>query len=140
MFMELVSHLLTQIRSGEIGAGLFSGRVIGCWDGQPQDVCGGRARGVCTWKNYDATRFALQAGRDTQTRGSNAATSWAHDANDRPVFTVEHILPRPRTLGPGWVTMLEGIRKALRAAIRAVLISSTTDPGGCNSKLGTMGS
>nr|WP_233102326.1 HNH endonuclease family protein [Pseudomonas sp. MF7453] len=74
-----------------------------------------------------------------QTR-ENTRDLWAHDANDRPVFTVEHILPKTENLGPGWVAMLELNGKDTADAIRqrcAHQLGNLT-LSGYNSKLGTM--
>lgn len=74
-----------------------------------------------------------------QTR-ENKRDLWAHDANERPVFTVEHILPKTENLGPGWVAMLEGGQQGTAGAIRercAHQLGNLT-LSGYNSKLGTM--
>lgn len=143
MFMELVSHLLTQIRSGEITAldGFIqqsSNWLLG--RAAPQDVCESRLKGDVYLENYDATRFMLCKLEETHQTRENKRDLWVHDANDRPVFTVEHILPKTENLGPGWVTMLEGDQKGTAPAIRercAHQLGNLT-LSGYNSKLGTM--
>ncbi len=143
MFMELVSHLLTQIRSGEITA--LDGFIQQSSDwllgrAAPQDVCESRLEGDVYLENYDATRFMLCKLEETHQTRENKRDLWAHDANDRPVFTVEHVLPKTENLGPGWVTMLEGAQKDTAAAIRercAHQLGNLT-LSGYNSKLGTM--
>jgi hypothetical protein len=71
----------------------------------------------------------------------NKRDLWAHDANDRPLFTVEHILPKTENLGDDWVKMLDGSKKGTSTAIRercAHQLGNLT-LSGYNSKLGTMG-
>jgi len=143
MFMELVRHLLTQIRSGEITTlDSFVQRTSDWLIGRaaPQDVCESRLKGDVYLENYDATRFMLCKLEETHQTRENKRDLWAHDPNDRPVFTVEHILPKTENLGPGWVTMLEGDHKGTAAAIRercAHQLGNLT-LSGYNSKLGTM--
>ncbi|MGE8453932.1 MAG: HNH endonuclease family protein, partial [Pseudomonadales bacterium] len=143
MFMELVSHLLTQIRSGEITTLDGFIQQTSDWSlgrAAPQDVCESRLKGDVYLENYEATRFMLCKLEETHPTRENKRDLWAHDANDRPVFTVEHILPKTENLGPGWVTMLEGDQKDTAAAIRercAHQLGNLT-LSGYNSKLGTM--
>jgi hypothetical protein len=143
MFMELVGHLLAQIRSGEITT--LDGFIQQTSDwllarAAPQDVCESRLKGDVYLENYEATRFMLCKLEEAHQTRENKRDLWAHDANDRPVFTVEHILPKTENLGPGWVTMLEGDQKGTAAAIRercAHQLGNLT-LSGYNSKLGTM--
>ncbi len=143
MFMELVGHLLTQIRSGEITT--MDGFIQQTSDwllgrAAPQEVCESRLKGDVYLENYEATRFMLCKLEEAHQTRENKRDLWAHDANDRPVFTVEHILPKTENLGPGWVTMLEGDQKGTAGAIRercAHQLGNLT-LSGYNSKLGTM--
>ncbi len=143
MFMELVGHLLTQIREGKTKT--LDGFVQQTSDwllarAAPQDVCESRLKGDVYLENYDATRFMLCKLEETHQTRENKRDLWVHDANDRPVFTVEHILPKTENLGPGWVTMLEGDQKGTAAVIRercAHQLGNLT-LSGYNSKLGTM--
>lgn len=143
MFTELVGDLLKQIRSGTI-AGL-DGFMQQTRDwllarAAPEDVCEARLKGDVYLENYEATRFMLCKLEEAHQTRENKRDLWAHDANDRPVFTVEHILPKTENLGPGWVTMLEGDQKGTADAIRqrcAHQLGNLT-LSGYNSKLGTM--
>jgi hypothetical protein len=74
-----------------------------------------------------------------QTR-ENKRDLWAHDTNGRPIFTVEHILPKTENLGSEWVIMLETEQKGNAGDIRercAHQLGNLT-LSGYNSKLGTM--
>jgi len=143
MFMDLVGHLLKQIRSGEITT--LDGFIQQTSDwllarAAPEDVCESRLKGDVYLDNYEATRFMLCKLEETHQTRENKRDLWAHDANDRPVFTVEHILPKTENLGPGWVAMLEGDQKGTADAIRqrcAHQLGNLT-LSGYNSKLGTM--
>lgn len=143
MFTELVGDLLKQIRSGTI-AGL-DGFMQQTRDwllarAAPEDVCEARLKGDVYLENYEATRFMLCKLEEAHQTRENKRDLWAHDANDRPVFTVEHILPKTENLGPGWVTMLESDQKGTADAIRqrcAHQLGNLT-LSGYNSKLGTM--
>lgn len=143
MFTELVGDLLKQIRSGTIAE--LDGFMQQTRDwllarAAPEDVCEARLKGDVYLENYEATRFMLCKLEETHQTRENKRDLWAHDANDRPVFTVEHILPKTENLGPGWVTMLEGDQKGTADAIRqrcAHQLGNLT-LSGYNSKLGTM--
>ncbi|MDA8190769.1 MAG: DUF262 domain-containing protein [Gammaproteobacteria bacterium] len=143
MFMDLVSHLLKQIRGGDIKTLDDFIQQAGDWllaRAAPQDVCESRLKGDVYVENYDATRFMLCKLEEAHQTRENRRDLWAHDANDRPVFTVEHILPKTENLGQGWVAMLEGDEKGSAAAIRercAHQLGNLT-LSGYNSKLGTM--
>lgn len=143
MFTELVGDLLKQIRSGTIAE--LDGFMQQTRDwllarAAPEDVCEARLKGDVYLENYEATRFMLCKLEEAHQTRENKRDLWAHDANDRPVFTVEHILPKTENLGPGWVTMLEGDQKGTADAIRqrcAHQLGNLT-LSGYNSKLGTM--
>jgi hypothetical protein len=143
MFVELVGHVLAQIRSGEITT--LDGFIQQTSDwllgrAAPQEVCESRLKGDVYLENYEATRFMLCKLEEAHQTRENKRDLWAHDANDRPVFTVEHILPKTENLGPGWVAMLEGDQKGTAGAIRercAHQLGNLT-LSGYNSKLGTM--
>ena len=143
MFMDLVSHLLRQIRSGEIET--LDGFVQQTSDrllarAASQDVCEARLKGDVYLENYEVTRFMLCKLEEAHQTRENKRDLWAHDANDRPVFTVEHILPKTENLGPRWLAMLEGDQEGTAGAVRercAHQLGNLT-LSGYNSKLGTM--
>jgi hypothetical protein len=143
MFTELVGDLLKQIRSGtiaELDGFMQQTRTWLLARAAPADVCEARLKGDVYLENYEATRFMLCKLEEAHQTRENKRDLWAHDANDRPVFTVEHILPKTENLGPGWVTMLEGDQKGTADAIRqrcAHQLGNLT-LSGYNSKLGTM--
>ena len=143
MFMDLVSHLLKEIRGGDIKTPDDFIQQSSVWlqaKAAPEDVCESRLKGDVYLENYEATRFMLCKLEEAHQTRENKRDLWAHDANDRPVFTVEHILPKTENLGADWVTMLEGDQKSTAAAIRercAHQLGNLT-LSGYNSKLGTM--
>ena len=143
MFMELVSHLLGQIRGGDIKTLEEFIQQASDWllvRAASHEICELRLKGDVYLENYEATRFMLCKLEETHQTRENKRDLWAHDANDRPVFTVEHILPKTENLGPGWVAMLEGNQKGTADAIRercAHQLGNLT-LSGYNSKLGTM--
>lgn len=143
LFVELIGELLKQMRSGSITN--LEGFVTQASNwllarAAPSDVCDSRLKGDVYLENYEATRFMLCKLEETHQTRENKRDLWARDANDRPVFTVEHILPKTENLGPGWVDMLEFNSKDTADAIRqrcAHLLGNLT-LSGYNSKLGTM--
>ncbi|MBA1198253.1 DUF262 domain-containing protein [Pseudomonas plecoglossicida] len=143
MFVQLIGELLKQIRNGSIG-NLEEFLVLACdWlvaRAAPEDVCDARLKGDVYLDNYEATRFMLCKLEEVHQTRENTRDLWAHDANDRPVFTVEHILPKTENLGPGWVAMLELNSQDTADAVRqrcAHQLGNLT-LSGYNSKLGTM--
>lgn len=143
MFMELVSYSLKRIRGGDSKTLDDFIQQTSDWlstRAAPQDVCESRLKGDVYLENYEATRFMLCKLEEAHQTRENKRDLWAHDANDRPVFTVEHILPKTENLGPGWVTMLEVDQKGTAGSIRercAHQLGNLT-LSGYNSKLGTM--
>lgn len=143
MFMELVGDLLSDIRAGNVASAAAFTQRTKDWllaRAAPREVCEARLKGDVYLENYEATRFLLCKLEEAHQTRENKRDLWAHDASDRPVFTVEHILPKTENLGPGWVTMLEGDQKGTADAIRqrcAHQLGNLT-LSGYNSKLGTM--
>ena len=143
MFMELIGDLLQRIRSGTItGQDGFCKQTTDWLQARaaPEDVCESRLKGDVYVENYDATRFMLCKLEESHQTRETKRDLWVHDANDRPVFTVEHILPKTENLGSAWVAMLEKNGKDTADAIRqrcAHQLGNLT-LSGFNSKLGTM--
>lgn len=143
MFIELVGSLLKQIRSGAIrDLDTFIAQTYH-WlleRAAPADVCESRLKGDVYLENYEATRFMLCKLEEVHQTRENKRDLWAYDANDRPVFTVEHILPKTENLGSGWVAMLEGDQKGMADTIRARCAHQLGNLtlSGYNSKLSTM--
>jgi hypothetical protein len=143
MFMDLVGHLLKRIRGGDIKTLDDFVQQSYSWllaKAAPEEICESRLKGDVYVENYEATRFMLCKLEEVHQTRENKRDLWAHDVNERPIFTVEHILPKTENLGPGWVTMLEGDEKGTAAAIRercAHQLGNLT-LSGYNSKLGTM--
>lgn len=143
MFMELIGELLQKMRASSItNLGEFlehaSGWLLAC--AAPEDVCDVHLKGDVYLDNYEATRFMLCKLEEVHQTRENKRDLWALDSNDRPVFTVEHILPKTENLGPGWVAMLELRSKDTADAIRqrcAHQLGNLT-LSGYNSQLGKM--
>jgi hypothetical protein len=143
MFVELIGELLQEMRSQSMTKLEEFVKHASDWllaRAAPEDVCDTRLKGDVYLDNYEATRFMLCKLEEVHQTRENKRDLWAHDANDRPVFTVEHILPKTENLGPGWVAMLELNSKDTADAIRqrcAHQLGNLT-LSGYNSKLGTM--
>lgn len=143
MFIDLVGYLRKLIRSRDIKDLDGFVQQASSWlfaKAAPQDVCEARLKGDVYLENYEVTRFMLCKLEEAHQTRENKRDLWAHDANDRPIFTVEHILPKTENLGPAWVTMLEGDHQGTAGAIRercAHQLGNLT-LSGYNSKLGTM--
>lgn len=143
MFVELIGELLQKMRANSITKREEFVKHASGWllaRAAPEDVCDARLKGDVYLDNYEATRFMLCKLEEVHQTRENKRDLWAHDANDRPVFTVEHVLPKTENLGPGWVAMLELNSKDTADAIRqrcAHQLGNLT-LSGYNSKLGTM--
>jgi hypothetical protein len=143
IFVELICELLQEMRSQSITKLDEFVKHASDWllaRAAPEDVCDARLKGDVYLDNYEATRFMLCKLEEVHQTRENKRDLWAHDTNDRPVFTVEHILPKTENLGPGWVAMLELNSKDTADAIRqrcAHQLGNLT-LSGYNSKLGTM--
>ncbi|MPQ55155.1 DUF262 domain-containing protein [Duganella sp. FT27W] len=143
MFVELIGELLQEMRSQSIAKLDEFVKHASDWllaRAAPEDVCDARLKGNVYLDNYESTRFMLCKLEEMHQTRENKRDLWAHDTNDRPVFTVEHILPKTENLGPGWVAMLEFNSKGTADAIRqrcAHQLGNLT-LSGYNSKLGTM--
>lgn len=143
MFMDLVGHLLKQIRSRAIPTADWYIQQTSDWllaRAAAEDVCESRLKGDVYLENYEATRFMLCKLEEAHQTRENKRDLWAHDVNDRPVFTLEHILPKTENLGSDWVAMIEDDQKGTADAIRqrcAHQLGNLT-LSGYNSKLGTM--
>ena len=144
MFIELVGDLLEQILSRTINTPDSFIKQTRDWliaRAPSEDVCESYLNRDVYLENYEVTRFMLCKLEETHQTIENKRDLWAHDANDRPLFTVEHILPKTENLGDDWVKMLDGSKKGTSAAIRercAHQLGNLT-LSGYNSKLGTMG-
>lgn len=143
MFVELIGELLQEMRSQSITKLDEFVKHASDWllaRAAPEDVCDTRLKGDVYLDNYEVTRFMLCKLEEVHQTRESKRDLWAHDANDRPVFTVEHILPKTENLGPGWMAMLELNSKDTADAIRqrcAHQLGNLT-LSGYNSKLGTM--
>lgn len=58
--------------------------------------------------NYNATRFLLCKIEEAHQTIESNKDLWAIGKKDKPLFTVEHILPKTENLTPGWIIMLGG--------------------------------
>ena len=143
MFMELVNDLLVDLRSGKFnGSSDFIERTR-AWLLQrapSEEICNARLLGDVYLENYEATRFMLCKLEETHQTKETKRDLWAQDSHGRPVFTVEHILPKTENLAPGWVEMLEANGKDSSDVIRQRCAHSLGNLtlSGYNSKLGTM--
>jgi hypothetical protein len=143
MFMDLVGVLLKRIRGGEIQTLDEFVEQTSDWllpKAAPPEVCESRLNGDLYLENYEATRFILCKLEEGHQTRENKRDMWAHDAHDRPIFTVEHILPKTENLSKEWSDMLENSGKDPASVIRercAHQLGNLT-LSGYNSKLGTM--
>lgn len=143
MFVEIVGDLLKRLMDRKLGTVDAFVQQAHDWlvgRAAPEEVCDSRIKGDVYLENYEVTRFMLcKLEEDHQTRETRRDL-WSYDVNDRPVFTVEHILPKTENLGPGWVAMLGnnplGTADAIRQRCAHQLGNLTLS--GYNSKLGTM--
>ena len=143
MFVELINELLQKIRSKEIKELADYLKQTNAWlvaRAAPEETCDACLQGDVYLENYEATRFMLCKLEEVHQTRENKRNIWAHDSNSRPVFTVEHILPKTENLGKEWINMLEHNNKDSADIIRqrsAHLLGNLT-LSGYNSKLGTM--
>ncbi|TIL20468.1 MAG: DUF262 domain-containing protein [Mesorhizobium sp.] len=143
MFMELVAHMLVTMRTGGISDAISFSKVANAWllvRASSEDVCRARLRGDVYLENYDATRFVLCKLEEAHQTKETKRDLWEQDANDKPIFTVEHILPKTENLAPGWISMLEagGGDGADLVRQRSAHQLGNLTLSGYNSRLGTM--
>ncbi|HCW69912.1 MAG TPA: DUF262 domain-containing protein [Thalassospira lucentensis] len=143
MFMELVNEILVDLRGGKFdGLSDFIERTRG-WllqTAPSEEICNARLRGDVYLENYEATRFMLCKLEETHQTKETKHDLWAQDSRGRPVFTVEHILPKTENLSAGWVRMLEASGNGSSDAIRQRCTHNLGNLtlSGYNSKLGKM--
>jgi tetratricopeptide (TPR) repeat protein len=143
MFMELISHLLGLLRAREVSgldAFMHQARAWLLTKAASEAQCEKSLQGDVYTENYEATRFMLCKLEEAHQTVETRRDLWAHDASERPVITVEHILPKTENLGPAWVAMLEAPGKGSADDVRrrcAHQLGNLT-LSGYNAKLGTM--
>jgi len=143
MFINMVEVLLQSLRYKKIGSleeFLKQAKEFLVSRMASDAICDAALRSDVYLENYDLTRFMLCMLEAAHFTKESKRDLWAHDAKDRPIFTVEHILPKTENLGPAWVAMLEGNEQGTAGAIRercAHQLGNLT-LSGYNSKLGTM--
>jgi hypothetical protein len=121
MFMELISHLLGPFRAGEfsgIDAFMHHARAWLLTKAASEAQCEKSLQGDVYTENYGATRFMLCELEEAHQTVETRRDLWAHDASERPVFTLEHILPKTENLGPAWMAMLEAPGKGSADDVR----------------------
>ena len=143
LFIELISILLKKIRSNLILNLEDFVMETNNWlqaHAATDDICEAKLRGDVYLENYEATRFMLCKLEESHQTKENKRDLWAYDGSDRPVFSVEHILPKTENLSQNWTLMLncnsadtiDIIRQRCAHQIGNLTLS------GYNSKLGTM--
>lgn len=143
MFMELVGVLLSGLRDGSVASLSDFTKLTREWllsRAPSEEACEARLLGDVYLDNYEATRFLLCKLEETHQTKETKRDLWAQDSHGRPVFTVEHILPKTENLSSGWLAMLEADGHETADIIRqrcAHHLGNLT-LSGYNSKLGKM--
>jgi hypothetical protein len=143
VFMDLVSHLLRQIRKSEISTETDFIVQTRSWlvgKAASQDARESCLSGDIYQVNYEATRFILCKLEETHQTRETRRDLWVQDLNGRPIFTVEHILPRTESLSSRWEHMLVTPQDENASDIRDRCVHKLGNLtlSGYNSKLGTM--
>ncbi len=143
LFVALINQLYGGLRGGRITA--LADFVAAAESGlsiraPSEDVCEARLRGDVYVDNYDATRFMLCKLEEAHQTRESQVDLWKMDGSDRPIFTVEHILPKTENLSPSWIKVL-GARSAddaEKVRQRCAHQLGNLTLSGYNSKLGKM--
>jgi hypothetical protein len=110
LFVDTITELVGRLRRKEFSdaSGFIAAARAALFEHAPsEEICDKRLAGDVYVDNYDVTRFLLCRLEQEHQTYENQVDLWAADANRRPVFTVEHILPKTENLSPAWVSMLE---------------------------------
>lgn len=143
MFMDLIAHLLTALRTGRfknLPEFLDAAETWLIGKAPAETLCNERLNGDVYLENYDVTRFLLCKLEESHQTKETKRDLWALDVKQRPVFSVEHILPKAEKLVQGWVNMLASGDKEAADSIRqrcAHKLGNLT-LSGYNSNLGAM--
>ncbi len=143
MFMEIVGFLLASLRKRELkdlAAFLQRAETWLLAKAPPDAMCDTRLGSDVYLENYDVTRFLLCKLEEAHQTKETKRDLWAQDAHGRPVFTVEHILPKTENLTQGWLGMIAKGDKEAAELVRqrcAHQLGNLT-LSGYNAKLGTM--
>lgn len=143
MFMGLISDLLKQIKIAKIfdpKTFVSASREWLLTRMATASACDEALNGGLYVENYDITRFLLSKLEEAHQTVETKRDLWARDASDRPIFTVEHILPKTENLSAEWTKMLEdGVSdKADAIRVRCAHQLGNLTLSGYNAKLGTM--
>lgn len=143
MFMDMIDTLLIPLRARQMKdhwafakevADLLNKRAAA------EDVRNAKLAGDIYQENYEVTRFLLCKLEESHQTRETRRDLWAADVHGKPVFTVEHILPKTENLSPAWNDMLADGDAAAAADIRdrwAHRLGNLT-LSGYNSALGKM--
>ncbi|MEN3951265.1 DUF262 domain-containing protein [Iodidimonas sp. SYSU 1G8] len=144
MFMELVAHLIGPLRKGgyeDLNDFIKASRQWLMSKAPLQEICDAKLAGDVYVENYDVTRFMLCKLEEAHQTLENRRDLWAQDPHGRPIFTVEHILPKTENLSDDWISMLEAAGKGEGAEDirrRSAHQLGNLTLSGYNSRLGTM--
>lgn len=108
IFTDLVGELLALIQKGELAdASTFVAQAKSSLQKHvaPEDLCVQHLNGDLYEDNYDVTRFLLCKLEESHQTRENRRNLWEY-VKDRPVFTVEHIMPKSESMKQGWIKML----------------------------------
>lgn len=143
LFMNIVGDVLPKVRSGEIVDLLSFVLSVRAWlkaKAPSAEACDASLNGDLYIGNYDATRFLLCKLEEAHQTLETNRNLWVQDQHGRPLFTIEHILPKTENLSESWIKMIgngdadkaEEVRQRCAHRIGNLTLS------GYNSRLGTM--
>lgn len=143
LFIELINGLVEKLRSHQLdGPDAFIDQATG-WlrtRAAPAEIRDVKLGGDIYEENYDATRFMLCKLEESHQTRETKRDLWAYDDNGRPIFTVEHILPKAEKLTRSWIDMLANgdAEKAETIRDRSAHKVGNLTLSGYNSALGRM--
>lgn len=111
MFVDLIDHLLSMSRGKKFSTADEFISAAASWLGKLAALATQREAkltGDLYQDNYEVTRFLLCKIEESHQTRETHRDLWSQDSNGKPVFTVEHILPKTENLTPGWIAMLGG--------------------------------
>jgi hypothetical protein len=142
LFADLVNSLVKKLRDSEIeNAGTFAAgaETVLRIRAPSRQQCEEKLKGDLYIENYDATRFLLCKIEESHQTAESKRDLWALNAHGKPIFTVEHILPKTEKLGVEWVKMLQSdVETADTVRQRCAHQIGNLTLSGYNSSLGKM--
>ncbi|WP_327211622.1 DUF262 domain-containing protein [Rhizobium ruizarguesonis] len=109
LFVDLIRGMMKKLRSSELkdSSAFLSAALDGLKErAASAERCETQLAGDIYVENYDATRFMLCKLEQAHQTRETKRDLWEYLPNGKPLFTVEHILPKGEVLTAEWAAMI----------------------------------